>query len=56
MIIGDTASEDGNLVQLSKVSEEKPPIKETLPGPKPFLNASGDIQKIIKRMNTYKKN
>ena len=32
MMMGDTASQDGNLAQLSKVSKEKPPKKETSPG------------------------
>ena len=34
--MGGTASQDGNLAQLSKVSKEKPPKKETLPGPETF--------------------
>ena len=30
MLMGGTASQDGNLAQLSKVSKEKPPIKRNL--------------------------
>ena len=30
MVMGGTASQDGNLAQLSKVSKEKPPKKETV--------------------------
>ena len=30
MMIGGTASQDGNLAQLSMVSKEKPPIKTNL--------------------------
>ena len=30
MMMGGTASQDGNLAQLSKVSKEKPPIKKLL--------------------------
>ena len=33
MMMGGTASRDGNLAQLSKVSKEKTPKKETSPGP-----------------------
>ena len=29
MMMGGTARQDGNLAQLSKVSKEKPPKKET---------------------------
>ena len=36
MVMGGTASQDGNLAQLSKVSKEKPPKKETSPGPETF--------------------
>ena len=36
MMMGGTASQDGNLAQLSKVSKEKPPKKETSPGPETF--------------------
>ena len=54
-MMSGTASQDGNLAQLSKVSKEKSPIKKNSHQVrKPFLNASGDIQKII-IMNTYKK-
>ena len=36
MMMGGTASQYGNLAQLSKVSKEKPPKKETSPGPETF--------------------
>ena len=36
MMMGGTASQGRNLAQLSKVSEEKPPIKKTLLGPEIF--------------------
>ena len=36
---GGTASQDGNLAQLSKVSKEKPPKKKPHQVRKPFLNA-----------------
>ena len=38
MMMGGTASQYGNLAQLSKVSKEKPPKKETSPGPETFSN------------------
>ena len=37
MMMGGTASQDGNLAQLSKVSKEKPPKKESSPGPETLL-------------------
>ena len=30
MMMGGTASQDGNLAQLSKMSKEKPPVKRNL--------------------------
>ena len=57
MMMGGTASQDGNLAQLSKVSKEKPPKKETSPGPEPFLNATGDYNRIVNNAESmYKKN
>ena len=58
MMIGGPASQDWNLTQVSKVSKEKPTHKKKPHQVwKPFLNASGDIQKIITIMNIYiKKN
>ena len=56
MMMRGTASQDGSLAQPSKVSQEKPPIKKPQQVRKTFLNASGDIQKIIIRMDTYQKN
>ena len=35
-MMGGTASQNGYLAPLSKVSKEKPPIKKTSPGPKTF--------------------
>ena len=47
MMMGGTASQDGNLAQLSKVSKEKPPKKKPHQVRKPFLNATSDYNRIV---------
>ena len=57
MMMGGTASQDGNLAQLSKVSKEKPPKKKPHQVRKPFLNATGDYNRIVNNAESiYKKN
>ena len=56
MMMGGTASQDGNLAQLSKVKKNHPK-KKPHQVRKPFLNATGDYNRIVNIAESiYKKN